>query len=69
MRETGSGEAAREKAEQTQGVPGEARRRGPPAQPARLAQRESAWRLQAIKGMRIRHFSYHTEKSYPNWCD
>lgn len=38
--------------------------RGPEAQPARLLKSEPEWRLQCIRGIRIRNFSYATEKSY-----
>jgi len=41
--------------------------RGPERQPARLTQSEPDWRLKMVKGIRIRGFSYNTEKSYLSW--
>ncbi len=41
--------------------------RGPKAQPARLESSEPAWKLQCIRAMRVRQFSYETEKSYLGW--
>ena len=38
--------------------------RGPVQQPARLEVSERKWRLDCIKGVRIRNYSYRTEKSY-----
>lgn len=43
--------------------------RGPSQRPARLAASEPEWRLKMVKGIRIRDFSYHTEKSYLSWLD
>ena len=38
--------------------------RGPKQESARLSASEPAWKLQCLRGVRIRKFSYHTEKSY-----
>jgi hypothetical protein len=40
--------------------------RGPVAQTARLEYSEPKWKLQFIRGVRIRQFSYQTEKAYLN---
>jgi hypothetical protein len=41
--------------------------RGPERQPARLKTSEPKWRLDCVRGIRIRNFSYTTEKSYLHW--
>jgi integron integrase len=41
--------------------------RGPKPQTAQLARSEPEWKLRFIKGVRIRHFAYGTEKAYLNW--
>ena len=38
--------------------------RGPASQPARMEASEPEWKLQCVRGVRIRSFSYHTEKAY-----
>jgi len=43
--------------------------RGPAAQTARLSTSEPEWKLQFIRGVRIRQFSYETEKAYLNWME
>ena len=43
------------------------RLRGPSAQPAQLEGTEPEWRLKAIRMIRIRQYSYHTEKTYLHW--
>lgn len=41
--------------------------RGPQSQPASLAVSEPGWKLQCVRGVRIRNFSHSTEKSYLHW--
>ncbi|MDQ8196425.1 site-specific integrase [Coraliomargarita sp. SDUM461004] len=41
--------------------------RGPAMQAARLKASEPEWRLQCVRGIRIRDFSYSTEKAYLHW--
>ena len=43
--------------------------RGPEGGPARLEVSAPGWKLRAIRGVRIRQFSYRTEKSYLNWLE
>ena len=43
--------------------------KGPIQQTAQLRRSEPEWKLRFIKGVRIRHFAYNTEKSYLNWLE
>lgn len=41
--------------------------RGPEKTPASLLKAEPEWKLQCVRGVRIRNFSHSTEKSYLHW--
>lgn len=43
--------------------------RGPSKQPAGIKAQSPEWRLQFTRSIRIRQFSYRTEKSYLNWLE
>ena len=43
--------------------------RGPEQSTAQLERSEPEWKLRFIKGVRIRHFAYNTEKTYLNWLE
>lgn len=48
---------------------GVVRVRGPEPKTARLEESEPEWKLKFIRTVRIRHFSYNTEKTYLNWLE